>query len=95
MSLDAKENGCYLRLELETRDAAQIAEIHTRLTEAEVRKAALAAYMCLSFYSDYSHNTEENKGCTLVINYAAIEADKIAAVIERLSSLFPECNQIS
>ena len=71
-----------------------VLHINTRLTEAEVRKAALAADMCLSFYSDYSHNTEENKGCTLVINYAAIEADKIAAVIERLSSLFPECNQI-
>lgn len=34
MSLDAKENGCYLRIELETRDAAQIAEIRTKLTEA-------------------------------------------------------------
>lgn len=34
MSLDAKETGCYLRLELETRDAEQIAEIRTRLTEA-------------------------------------------------------------
>lgn len=72
-----------------------VLHINTKLTEAEVRKAALAADMCLSFYSDYSHNTEENNGCTLVINYAAIEADKIAAVIERLSSLFPECNQIS
>lgn len=72
-----------------------VLHINTKLTEAEVRKAALAADMCLSFYSDYSHNTEENDGCTLVINYAAIEADKIAAVIERLSSLFPECNQIS
>ena len=72
-----------------------VLHINTRLTEAEVRKAALAADMCLSFYSDYSHNTEENNGCTLVINYAAIEADKIAAVIERLSSIFPECNQIS
>ena len=72
-----------------------VLHINTKLTEAEVRKAALAADMSLSFYSDYSHNTEENNGCTLVINYAAIEADKIAAVIERLSSLFPECNQIS
>ena len=27
-------NGCYLRIELETRDAAQIAEIRTKLTEA-------------------------------------------------------------
>ena len=72
-----------------------VLHINTKLTEAEIRKAALAADMCLSFYSDYSHNTEENNGCTLVINYAAIEADKIAAVIERLSSLFPECNQIS
>ena len=72
-----------------------VLHISTKLTEAEVRKAALAADMCLSFYSDYSHNTEENNGCTLVINYAAIEADKITSVIERLSSLFPECNQIS
>lgn len=72
-----------------------VLHISTKLTEAEVRKAALAADMSLSFYSDYSHNTEENNGCTLVINYAAIEADKITAVIERLSSLFPECNQIS
>ena len=72
-----------------------VLHINTKLTEAEVRKSALAADMCLSFYSDYSHNTEENNGCTLVINYAAIEADKIAAVIERLSRLFPECNQIS
>lgn len=31
---DMDITGCYLRLELETRDAAQIAEIRTRLTEA-------------------------------------------------------------
>ena len=31
---DMDINGCYLRIELETRDAAQIAEIRTKLTEA-------------------------------------------------------------
>ena len=31
---DMDITGCYLRLELETRDAAQIAEIRTKLTEA-------------------------------------------------------------
>jgi len=70
-------------------------DVRTALTEAEVRERALAADLSLSFYSDYNYHKNSGSTCTLVINYAGISTDKIPAVVERLCSLFPECNQNS
>ena len=70
-------------------------DVRTALTEAEVRERALVANLSLSFYSDYNYHKNSGSTCTLVINYAGISTDKIPAVVERLCSLFPECNQNS
>lgn len=62
--------------------------ITTKLTEDEVRQAARAKDMHLSFYSDYSYRKMEEAGCTLVINYAGIPSKNIAEVVKRLSEIF-------
>ena len=62
--------------------------IATKLTEEEVRQAAHAKDMHLSFYSDYSYRKMEEAGCTLVINYAGIPSENIAEVVKRLSEIF-------
>lgn len=62
--------------------------VSTTLSEAEVRQAAKAQDLHLSFYSDYSYRKIEETGCTLVINYAGIEEEKIAEVVKRLSEIF-------
>ncbi len=67
--------------------------VRTALTEAELRENAKKANLMLSFYSDYSYAHNEENRCTLVINYAGIAAEKITDVVEKLCSLFPECNQ--
>ncbi len=67
-------------------------QINTHLTEEQVRKAALANDLYLSFYSDYSYQKKADD-CTLVINYAGITTDKINALVEKLTKIFPECNQ--
>ena len=67
--------------------------IHTYMTEEEVRQAALAQNMSLSFYSDYSYEKKAAHDCTLVINYAAIPEEKIIAVIDRLWQIFAKENQ--
>lgn len=64
--------------------------ITTKLTEDEVRQAARAKDMHLSFYSDYSYRKMEEAGCTLVINYAGIPSENIAEVVKRLSEIFIE-----
>lgn len=70
-------------------------QVHTALSEAEVRQRALAADLSLSFYSDYRYSPNPDDSCTLVINYAGITADKCTAIIERLGRLFPEYDQYS
>ena len=65
--------------------------VATRLTEEQVKKAALASNMSLSFFSDYSSHPLQQEGCTLVINYAGIARDKLEVVIRKLASIFPEC----
>lgn len=67
-------------------------QINTSLTEEQVRKAALASGLYLSFYSDYSYQ-KKTDDCTLVINYAGITADKINALVKKLTKIFPECKQ--
>ena len=63
--------------------------IDTRLSEKQIRARAEAEKLRLSFFSDYGY-TEQARGCTLVINYAAIEPARISNVISRLCCLFPE-----
>ena len=65
--------------------------VSTRLTEEEVRKAALEANMSLSFFADYSNQPSRQNGCTLLINYAGIAREKIGVVIDKLAKIFPEC----
>lgn len=67
--------------------------VRTTLTEEQVRQAAAAADLSLSFYSDYSYTPPSGRECTLVINYAGIAEEKIPAVVARLTGIFPECNQ--
>lgn len=63
--------------------------VRTPLSEQEVRQAALAQDMHLSFYSDYSYRKiEAEAGCTLVFNYAGVRQEQINEVIKRLSSIF-------
>ena len=65
--------------------------VATSLSENEVRQAALAADMSISFFSDYSSQPQGDLGCTLVINYAGIARDKLEQVVARLAAIFPEC----
>lgn len=67
--------------------------VRTKLTEEEIRAKAQAANLSLSFYSDYSYRKDYDQQGTLVINYAAITEENIAAIIDKLASLFPECDQ--
>ena len=62
--------------------------ISTTLSEEEVRRAAAAASLQLSFYSDYSYSKTSSDGITLVINYAGIEESKLSEVIRRLEKIF-------
>ena len=62
--------------------------ISTTLSEEEVRRAAAAASLQLSFYSDYSYSKTSSDGITLVINYAGIEEIKLSEVIRRLEAIF-------
>ena len=67
--------------------------VRTRLSEEEVRRAGLAADLSLSMYSDYSYSdVSGGDTCTLVINYAGIEQEKIPEVVRRLAGIFPECS---
>ena len=66
--------------------------VRTRLSEAEVRQAGLAADLSLSMYSDYSYSEAGGEFCTLVINYAGIEQEKIPELVRRLAGIFPECS---
>lgn len=67
--------------------------VRTRLSEEEVRRAGLAADLSLSMYSDYSYSDVSGGDiCTLVINYAGIEQEKIPEVVRRLAGIFPECS---
>ena len=67
--------------------------VKTRLSEEEVRAEGLKADLSLSMYSDYSYSAPRTPGCTLVINYAGIQQEKIAEVVSRLASIFPECRE--
>ena len=66
--------------------------VRTRLSEEEVRQAGLAADLSLSMYSDYSYSEAGGEFCTLVINYAGIEQEKIPELVRRLAGIFPECS---
>ena len=63
--------------------------VRTRLSEAEVRQAGLAADLSLSMYSDYSYSEAGGEFCTLVINYAGIEQEKIPELGETSRRYFP------
>ncbi len=67
-------------------------EVKTSLSEAEIRRAGDARDMMLSMGSDYrggAGSFEKSEGtCTLVINYAAIAAEKIREAVRRLALIF-------
>lgn len=65
--------------------------VRTTLTEEQVRQRAEEQDMLLSLYSDYSYAPPEDGVCTLVINYAGVDREKLPEVIRRLGSIFPEC----
>ena len=65
--------------------------VHTALSGNEIRLRAGEAGLSISTFSDYYNLATEDTDRTLVINYAAIEAEKIPEVLRRLSSIFPEC----
>ncbi len=67
--------------------------VRTRMSEEEVRQAGLAADLSLSMYSDYSYSDVPDDTCTLVINYAGIEQEKIPELMRRLAGIFPECRK--
>ncbi len=72
--------------------------VNTKLTEAEIKKAAEQKHLQLSFYSDYSNKSatpddKTSSDLTLIINYAPIERENIAKVVETLTSVFPECKK--
>ncbi len=67
-------------------------QVHTPLSQAQVQAAAEHAHLQLSFYSDYSNKSAtpapDGAGVTLIINYAAIQKENIARVVETLAGIF-------
>ncbi len=80
------------RAQVEERNAGThfLISVKTELDADEVRARGLEQELQLSLYEDYSHgkNPRGEGFCTLVINYAAIEREKIADVVERLTKVF-------
>ena len=68
-------------------------KVHTRLTEEEIRRVAHEANLAVSLYSDYSDLVNAENQNTLVINYAAIQPERITEVLMRMSEIFPECRE--
>lgn len=67
--------------------------VNTVLTEEEVRTRAAEVGLNVSMFSDYRHAKVAEEVPTLVINYAGIESDRVHEAIDRLASIFPECNR--
>lgn len=65
-------------------------KIHTALSGKEIRQKAEMEGLCLSMYTDYCSTFSEDEERTLIINYAALEAEKISEMIRRLCGIFPE-----
>lgn len=63
--------------------------IKTKKSKEDIYKEGISKDLHISFFSDYILSLKEKKGyVTLVINYAAIVADKIPEVVKRLNEIF-------
>lgn len=65
-----------------------ILNVHTDLSEDEIRKAALKEDIMISLFSDFSNNPHNIFLKALIINYAGIDQDKMDEVVRRLENIF-------
>lgn len=66
--------------------------VDTALSREQVRAAGEGAGLHLSFFSDYADAVPDDaNACVLVVNYAAIEPERIEPVVQALARIFPEC----
>ena len=70
-------------------------EVKTKLTQEEIREAGKRESLNISFISDYYQTLQAPPEPTLVINYAGIEPEHVQEVFQRLSRIFPECDNFA